>query len=161
MLTVHGGELQLPTVTSESSWPVPTFAAGAERSGENADGVVWRIERDVPAGTTACVVDHGSSYATSYGHCTEHYDGRVSVDLATHDQTATATASYTLRFDDPPTGSNDRFFPVEFQRRIARERLAISIEEMPGGHLVALSQPSELADRLEAYAAERSPISRE
>jgi pimeloyl-ACP methyl ester carboxylesterase len=56
---------------------------------------------------------------------------------------------------DVPTrflqGREDRFFPVEFQRRLARERLGIEIDEMPGGHLLALSQPEELAQRLEAY----------
>jgi len=48
----------------------------------------------------------------------------------------------------------DRFFAVEFQRRVARERLGITPDEMPGGHLVALSRPRELAERLEAYRAE-------
>jgi pimeloyl-ACP methyl ester carboxylesterase len=47
----------------------------------------------------------------------------------------------------------DRFLPAELQRRVARERLGISAEEMAGGHLVALSQPDELAARLAAYAA--------
>jgi pimeloyl-ACP methyl ester carboxylesterase len=49
---------------------------------------------------------------------------------------------------------DDRFFPLEFQRRVARDRLGITPDEMPGGHLVALSQPGELTDRLEAYAAD-------
>jgi pimeloyl-ACP methyl ester carboxylesterase len=49
---------------------------------------------------------------------------------------------------------DDRFFPAEFQRRVARERLGISADEMPGGHLVALSQPEELAARLVAYAGD-------
>jgi pimeloyl-ACP methyl ester carboxylesterase len=48
-------------------------------------------------------------------------------------------------------GRDDRFFPVEFQRRVVRERLGIIPDEMAGGHLVALSRPKELADRLEAY----------
>ena len=51
-------------------------------------------------------------------------------------------------------GRDDRFFPVDFQRRVARERLGISADEMPGGHLVALSQPEELTARLAAYAAD-------
>ncbi len=51
-------------------------------------------------------------------------------------------------------GRDDRFFPADFQRRIARERLGIIADEMPGGHLLALSRPAELADRLEAYASE-------
>lgn len=46
---------------------------------------------------------------------------------------------------------DDRFFPAGFQRRVAEERLGITPDEMPGGHMVALSQPEELADRLVAY----------
>ena len=53
-------------------------------------------------------------------------------------------------------GRDDRFFPAEFQRRVARERLGISADEMPGGHLVALSQPEELARRLVAHVATRT-----
>jgi pimeloyl-ACP methyl ester carboxylesterase len=51
-------------------------------------------------------------------------------------------------------GSDDRFLPADFQRRIARERLGVSADEMPGGHLVALSQPDELTERLVGYAGE-------
>jgi pimeloyl-ACP methyl ester carboxylesterase len=42
----------------------------------------------------------------------------------------------------------DRLFPLEFQRRVARERLGLGIEEMEGGHLPFLSRPHELALRL-------------
>ena len=45
-------------------------------------------------------------------------------------------------------GRDDRFFPAAFQRRVAEERLGITPDEMPGGHLMALSRASELADRL-------------
>ena len=45
-------------------------------------------------------------------------------------------------------GRDDRFFPYEFQRRIARERLGLGAEQLPGGHLLALSQPEALAARL-------------
>lgn len=59
---------------------------------------------------------------------------------------------------DVPTrvliGRNDRFFPAEFQRRVARDRLGITPQEMPGGHLAALSRPVALADWLETYWAE-------
>lgn len=59
------------------------------------------------------------------------------------------------QWPDVPTrvlqGVDDRFFPVEFQRRVARERLGLTPDEMPGGHLLALSRPEELATRLEAY----------
>lgn len=49
--------------------------------------------------------------------------------------------------------TGDRFFPVELQRRIVPERLGVVPDEMPGGHLVALSRPVELVDRLESYRA--------
>ncbi|KNX38979.1 alpha/beta fold hydrolase [Luteipulveratus halotolerans] len=62
------------------------------------------------------------------------------------------------RWPDLPThvlqGVDDRFFPLELQRRLARERLGMhEIDTMPGGHALALSQPEELADRLVGYAA--------
>ena len=46
---------------------------------------------------------------------------------------------------------HDRFFPPEFMRRVARERLGITPDEIDGSHCVALSRPRELAERLEAY----------
>ena len=39
---------------------------------------------------------------------------------------------------------DDRFFPLEFQQRLARERLGVEPVLVPGGHLVALSRPDEL-----------------
>ncbi|WP_370082036.1 alpha/beta fold hydrolase [Streptacidiphilus sp. MAP12-16] len=61
------------------------------------------------------------------------------------------TEPWPLReWPDVPTrflqGRDDRFFPIEFQRRIVKERLGIAVEEMPGGHLSALSRPAELAE---------------
>lgn len=50
-------------------------------------------------------------------------------------------------------GRDDRFFPLDFQQRIARERLGLEPDIVPGGHLVALSHPIELADRIESYQA--------
>ncbi len=48
-------------------------------------------------------------------------------------------------------GREDRFFPLEFQRRVVAERLpGVEVEELPGGHLVALSRPVELAEALDA-----------
>jgi pimeloyl-ACP methyl ester carboxylesterase len=49
---------------------------------------------------------------------------------------------------------DDRFFPAEFMRRVARDRLGVTADEIDGSHCVALSRPAELADRLEAYRAD-------
>ena len=64
-------------------------------------------------------------------------------------------------FDDPcpitarpsiPThviaARDDRLFPLEFQRRISRDRLGLEVEVIPGGHLPALSEPQAVADAL-------------
>lgn len=45
-------------------------------------------------------------------------------------------------------GRDDRFFPVGFQRRVARERLGLDIVELPGGHLNALSEPEAVAEAM-------------
>lgn len=62
------------------------------------------------------------------------------------------------RWQDVPTqvliGRDDRLFPATFQRRVARKRLGITADDMPGGHLVALARPVETADRLKGYRTE-------
>jgi pimeloyl-ACP methyl ester carboxylesterase len=50
--------------------------------------------------------------------------------------------------------SDDRLFPLDFQRRVTRERLGLDVDVVPGGHLVALSRPHELVDKLETYRIE-------
>lgn len=67
------------------------------------------------------------------------------------------------RFDDPCTfahwppipvhviaGREDRFFPLEFQQRVARERLGVDPLVVPGGHLAALSHPDALTAAIAA-----------
>jgi hypothetical protein len=41
--------------------------------------------------------------------------------------------------------ADDRLFPAEFQQRVSRERLGLEADVLPGGHLIALSQPDTLA----------------
>jgi alpha-beta hydrolase superfamily lysophospholipase len=48
-------------------------------------------------------------------------------------------------------GRDDRFFPLAFQQRLARERLGLAAADLPGGHLIALSYPLPLAAQLETY----------
>lgn len=51
---------------------------------------------------------------------------------------------------------DDRLFPLEFQRRIAKERLGLEIDEIDGGHMPMLSRPTELSERLIVLADECS-----
>jgi pimeloyl-ACP methyl ester carboxylesterase len=46
------------------------------------------------------------------------------------------------------SASEDRLFPVELQRAVARTRLGLDVEALPGGHQVALSRPAPLTDRI-------------
>ena len=65
------------------------------------------------------------------------------------------------RWPDVPTRvlapSDDRLFPRDFQRRVARERLGLEIDEMPGGHVPMLARPRELAQRLVELSADARP----
>jgi pimeloyl-ACP methyl ester carboxylesterase len=49
---------------------------------------------------------------------------------------------------DAVAGESDRFFPVGFQRRLAQDRLGLEADVLPGGHLMALSQPETLGGYL-------------
>ncbi|GAA2758932.1 alpha/beta fold hydrolase [Actinopolymorpha rutila] len=51
----------------------------------------------------------------------------------------------------------DRFFPADFYRRLAPERLGITPDELPGCHCAMLSRPRELADQLVAYLGSTEP----
>jgi pimeloyl-ACP methyl ester carboxylesterase len=56
---------------------------------------------------------------------------------------------------DVPTkvivGTDDHCFPAPFLRRVARERLGIAADEIPGCHCAALSNPRELSELLVSY----------
>ena len=43
-----------------------------------------------------------------------------------------------------------RLFPLSFVTRLARERLGVEAEVVPGGHLVALARPEQVAAALGA-----------
>jgi pimeloyl-ACP methyl ester carboxylesterase len=59
---------------------------------------------------------------------------------------------------DVPTrvliGRDDRLFPAAFQLRVAIERLGLEGDVIEGGHMVALSRPGLVADRLDVYRRE-------
>ncbi|MBS1877879.1 MAG: alpha/beta hydrolase [Actinobacteria bacterium] len=48
----------------------------------------------------------------------------------------------------------DRMFPPDWLRGVVRARLGIEPDEIDSGHCPALSQPRQLAERLEAYRRE-------
>ncbi|WP_136057200.1 alpha/beta hydrolase [Microbacterium sp. K24] len=48
--------------------------------------------------------------------------------------------------------ADDRFFPADFLRDLAQQRLGIVADEVPGGHCAMLSHPQEIAALLVDYA---------
>lgn len=51
-------------------------------------------------------------------------------------------------------GRNDRLFPADWLRRVARDRLGVVPDEIDCGHCVALARPKELTELLERYRRE-------
>jgi hypothetical protein len=50
-------------------------------------------------------------------------------------------------------GTEDRFFPPAFMRRVVADRLGVVPDEITAGHAVALSRPRAPADLLAGFAA--------
>lgn len=46
---------------------------------------------------------------------------------------------------------DDWFFPADFMRAMVADRLGSTPDEIDGGHMVMMSRPAELADRLVSY----------
>lgn len=83
-------------------------------------------------------------------------DPAVATELMAHDRPeADAAFLSPCAFEVWPSvpirvaaAADDRFFPLDFQRRVVRERLGLEVDVLPGGHLNALSQPEALAEYL-------------
>jgi pimeloyl-ACP methyl ester carboxylesterase len=134
------------------------------RPGETA-GDWWDDTGSIEARTAAA---ERAGYATEFDPFT-YFLHDVPDDVvregASHQRPeATIVFREPCRFDAWPAvptrvvvGAADRFFPPEFQKRVARERLPAPVDELPGGHLVALSNPRGLVDLLLAYERDLGP----
>jgi uncharacterized protein len=99
-LTVQGGRLELPVWDGPSPYEPPALPPGSDSSDDSA-GVTWRVERDVLGRCTTCVIDHGSRHEGPYeSETSEHYAGRVSVDIETFEQRAEAQTTFGIRWPD-------------------------------------------------------------
>jgi pimeloyl-ACP methyl ester carboxylesterase len=98
------------------------------------------------------------SAATAHGYSTEFdvatyflhdVPSEVAAEGATHQRSeANAVFDSVCNFAAWPripirilAGEDDRFFPINFQRRVAHERLGVEPDVVPGGHLLALAKP--------------------
>jgi hypothetical protein len=95
-LTVHGGELSLPTWAGSTMSP-PELLPGSRTSAEDPSGVSWLVERDVLRRSTTCRVTSSHSYDVPHdGRATESYAGAVSVDTRSFEQRSSADCSFHL-----------------------------------------------------------------
>ena len=106
-ITVHGGELVLPTYDpTESPYPTPAFAPGDETADEDPAAVTWRTSHDVLARVTGAFVEHGGEpYDTPHGRAGEHYVGEVTVQTQTHLQSARSEVTFLVHYDDDGSGA--------------------------------------------------------
>ncbi|WP_225860317.1 alpha/beta fold hydrolase [Streptomyces triticiradicis] len=135
LLVLVNAMVPLPGETPGQWWgntgsePARLAAAGAGGYGTGLDLDTCFLH-DVPAEVAAAGADHERPEADiAFGQ---------PCDIERWPDTTTRVLAAT----------EDRLFPVDFQRRVARDRLGIDAETIPGGHLAALSRPSPLVDRL-------------
>lgn len=127
--------------------PAPGETAGAwwESTGQEQA----RRELDLREGRPA----DGFDLTTYFLHDVPH-DLWAEGDEHNRRQSDTPFGQVPLHGDWPgvPTevliGRDDRFFPADFQVRVAQERLGLAPHVVPGGHLVALSEPAALTEHL-------------
>lgn len=135
--------------------PVPGETAGA-----------WWEHVDHASAVAAVVAEHGPleswDAAAQVAIFLNDVEPALAAESANHvGPPGAGIFSSPLEIDawpDVPTralaGRRDRFFPLEFQRRVARERLQIELDEIDSGHSPMLARPEELSSRLTAYADE-------
>ncbi len=137
----------------------PMIPAPGETAGEwwedtgHAEAIAGLIERFGPMGEWEPeALEHVFLHDVDPGVAreSEHLQGPPGAGMFTEPWPLEAWPEIPTRVLAPV---GDRLFPLEFQRRVTRERLGIEVEEMEGGHLPMLSRPVELAERLVAPSA--------
>ncbi len=150
------GSFTVPLVWQRVPTRTVIFVNAMIPSPGETPGEWWDNVGSEPARTEAAV-RHG--YNTEFD-LTTYFMHDVPEELVA-EMHARAASQLDERFDDVcafegwPSiplhviaGRDDRFFPLELQRRVARERLGVDPVVVPGGHLAALSHPVELADAI-------------
>jgi pimeloyl-ACP methyl ester carboxylesterase len=137
LLVLIAGMVPSPGETGEEWWVSTGYEQAAREQGERDDGEIATFMHDVPPEVAAEALTKGRDQAET--PMLEPWPLDAWPDVPT---------KYLLCRDD-------RFFPAGWLRQVVRDRLGIAPDEIEGGHTPALSRPKELADRLEAYRAER------
>jgi pimeloyl-ACP methyl ester carboxylesterase len=121
----------------ESSGQLQAQREVDEREGRDPDAefdVMTTFLHDVPEEVLAAVLDHGVP-GQSESIFAQPWPLEAWPDVATRIL----------------VGRDDRLFPLDFARRVAKERLGLTPDETPGGHLLAFGHPDALVDWLESF----------
>jgi len=154
------GGLVAPVVSSRIATDLLVFVAGLVPVPGETPGDWW---------SASGYGDLGISYATEQEEIDLYYNG-VPADLVKGSY-AHGREQSGARWDEPSplkawpdlpirflACREDRFMPLAFAHKLAQERLGIAaekIDEIDGGHMIALSRPRELAERLHRIWTER------
>jgi pimeloyl-ACP methyl ester carboxylesterase len=140
-LVLVNAMIPLPGETADAWWEATGWAeerlAAAERGGYGTemDQVIYMLH-DVPPDVAAAGEPHQRPEAAAAFGSVCDFAGWPDIPVRV------------------VAGEDDRFFPADFQRRVAADRLGVTASLLPGGHLMALSQPEPLAGYLLSVAAD-------
>ena len=116
-----------------------------------------------PPNQTRPMTGHAQALAEQGGDDQDLFFNDVPADLAAeakgrwrHQSDTPSAEPWPLpAWPDVPTRfllcTQDRYFPSAYMRRVVRERLGVTPEEIASGHFPMLARPEELADQLAAY----------
>ena len=137
LLVLVAGMVPSPGESAEEMFANTAYEQAAREQDEHDGGAIAVFYHDVPPDLAADALTRERAQAATPGR--EPWPLEAWPDVPTR---------YLLCRDD-------RLFPAEWARRVVRERLGITPDQIDGGHTPALSRPKELAERLEAYRAEQ------
>jgi pimeloyl-ACP methyl ester carboxylesterase len=137
LLVLLAGLVPVPGEAGEDWWDNTGYKDATREPSEHYDSDIELFYHDVPPELAAEAMARGRPQAETPAR--EPWPLEAWPDVPTR---------YLLCRDD-------RLLPADWIRRVVRQRLDITPDEIDGGHCVALSRPTELAHRLEAYAATR------
>lgn len=105
-----GSSLEIPVLVGESPCPPPPLVHLRPDELSSGEGVVWKIERDVLARTTTCTTQYRDVDVSLDGlPSTSMYDGRVTIDERTWEQTVHAVARFDVEYEQGRVASESVF----------------------------------------------------
>ncbi|MBT2494402.1 alpha/beta hydrolase [Microbacterium sp. ISL-59] len=155
------GAFTAPLVAERLAADLLVLAAGMIPAPGEPPERWWAESGYVAAAEAQAAIDGGLTgnedpYVSFYNDVPRELADEALRQERAHPSPAAMEAPWPLEeWPDVPTRfivfADDRFFPPRFLRYLARERLGVVADEIPGGHCAMLSRPVELAELLVGY----------